>query len=403
LNKIHELTLYKLPFEPQWSDKKDLQELLIALQPAMIVGGAVRNALMNLPITDIDIATTHKPEETFSIAKQHGFKVFPTGISHGTVTCVKLEAYEVTTLRVDEKTDGRHAQVRFSESWEEDAERRDFTINALYATFAGDVYDCVGGREDLAKGLIRFIGDPFQRIKEDYLRILRFFRFYAIYGKSYDQTSIQACYALAANLKIISRERCTAEFLKILKAKKPMKALSIMTPEIMDSAGLPKANFEKIELLRRQERELRFDGSYIALLSTFYDDNQKQQTGNKYEDELVLSRKERNLLLELKNMQPLISKKDYALWINSCSPEIMQDGFLVKGESNHLVPQMEKWLEVRFPVMGRDLLEIGVEAGPGISSCIKELLDFFCEQEKPFSKQELLLCAQEIIQKYLEC
>ena len=400
MSKIHELILYKLPFEPQWSEKKDLQELLLVLQPAMIVGGAVRNALMGLPITDIDIATTHKPEETFSIAKQNGFNVFPTGISHGTVTCVKLEAYEVTTLRVDEKTDGRHAQVRFCESWQEDAERRDFTINALYATFAGDIYDCVGGQRDLAEGLIRFIGDPFQRIKEDYLRILRFFRFYAIYGKSYDEASIQACHALAANLKFISRERCTAEFLKILKSKEPMKALSIMTPEIMDAAGLPKSNFEKIEFLRRQEQELGMNGSYIALLSTFYTEDH-QRNKNESEDELVLSRKERNLLLELKNMQPLINKKDYALWINSCSPEIMQDGFLIKGKSNHLVSQIEKWLQMRFPIMGRDLLEVGIEAGPKISSCIKELLSFFCEQEEPLPKHELLLCGKEIVEKYL--
>lgn len=433
---------------PPWSQKKDLQRLLAILQPAMIVGGAVRNALMGLPTTDIDIATTHKPEDTFEIAKKNGFKVFPTGMSHGTVTCVKQEAYEVTTLRIDEKTDGRHAEVRFCESWQEDAERRDFTINALYATFDGKVYDCVGGQEDLRKSLLRFIGDPYKRISEDYLRILRFFRFYCIYCKNYDEASLQACYALASNLRSISRERCTSEFIKILKSDDPLKALSIMTGEIFEFSGIPKPNFDKIDFLKKQEAELRVKGSYLALLSTFYDRDskvdetdravtgdcqradKKEQRGNrgriceqmedKVEDELVLSRKERNLLSELKNSKPFVSKKDYIFWINSCSPEVLYDGFLVNGMSNHFLSEitdaaangatvegegtiggsLKSWLENKFPLMGKDLLQNGLTPGPGISLCLKDFLDLFCEQDVPLTKDQLLAKGDKIIKKY---
>ena len=159
-----------------------LQQVLAALvpHPALIVGGAVRNALLGEPVEDMDIATALRPERVLELAAAAGLKVVPTGIEHGTVTVVAAgEGFEVTTFRRDVETDGRRAVVEFSDRLEEDAARRDFTMNALYAGADGAVIDPVGGLDDLAARRLRFVGDPDQRIAEDYLRILRFFRFHA--------------------------------------------------------------------------------------------------------------------------------------------------------------------------------------------------------------------------------
>ena len=171
----------------EWLSNKHLQRLLSVLsedgEEARVAGGAVRNTLLGQPVTDVDIATTTLPEETARRAEAAGFKTVPTGIEHGTITVVAAgRPYEVTTLRDDIETDGRRAKVRFGRDWRRDAERRDFTINALYATADGAVVDLVGGLADLDSRTIRFIGDAEMRIREDFLRILRFFRFFAWYG-----------------------------------------------------------------------------------------------------------------------------------------------------------------------------------------------------------------------------
>ena len=170
-----------------WLNDSDLQRLLAALsgdgEEARIAGGAVRDALLGREVSDVDIATTILPDETMSRAEAAGFGAIPTGIEHGTVTVVAgKKTYEVTTLRADIETDGRHAKVQFGRDWKVDAERRDFTINALYADPDGTVVDLVGGVADLEARNLRFIGDPELRIREDFLRILRFFRFFAWYG-----------------------------------------------------------------------------------------------------------------------------------------------------------------------------------------------------------------------------
>ena len=165
-----------------------LQSLLAVLnadgEEARVAGGAVRNALLGQPVADVDIATTCLPQETVRRVEAAGFKAVPTGIDHGTVTVVvKGEPFEVTTLRADVDTDGRHAKVAFGRDWKVDAERRDFTINALYATADGAIVDLVGGLADIESRTLRFIGDAEARIREDYLRILRFYRFFAWYGR----------------------------------------------------------------------------------------------------------------------------------------------------------------------------------------------------------------------------
>ena len=202
-----------------WLSAAPTQAVCAALADAgfavLFVGGCVRNALLGLAVGDIDLATDATPETITMLAENAGFRVVPTGIDHGTVTVLAEGlAHEVTTFRSDIATDGRHATVVFSASVAEDAARRDFTMNALYATPQGDVIDPLGGLPDLLARVVRFVGDPAERIREDYLRILRFFRFYAVYGDSaqgLDADSLAACAAHADGIDTLSRERVGAE------------------------------------------------------------------------------------------------------------------------------------------------------------------------------------------------
>ncbi|HEY1475669.1 MAG TPA: CCA tRNA nucleotidyltransferase [Pseudolabrys sp.] len=200
-------------------------------EEARVVGGAVRNALIGMPIAEIDVATTAVPEEVVKRVSAAGFKPVPTGIEHGTITVViDKHPFEVTTLRTDVETYGRHAKVAFGRDWRTDAERRDFTINALSATRDGAVYDYVGGLEDLGERRVRFIGDAGKRIAEDYLRILRFFRFHAAYGAGGhpDAGGLAACIAGRAGLDQLSRERVRMELMKLLVAPHAVPTLVAM-------------------------------------------------------------------------------------------------------------------------------------------------------------------------------
>jgi tRNA nucleotidyltransferase/poly(A) polymerase len=221
--------------DADWLREGTLARLLQVLdgdgEEARVVGGAVRNALLGVPLGDIDIATTALPPEAIRRVAAAGFKAVPTGIEHGTVTVVAgNRAFEVTTLREDVVTDGRHAKVAFGRDWRRDAERRDFTINALSVTREGDVHDYVGGLADIAARRVRFIGDPARRIAEDYLRILRFFRFHAAYGEGApDAAGLAACVAERAGLDALSRERVRMEMLKLLPATHVVPTLAVMT------------------------------------------------------------------------------------------------------------------------------------------------------------------------------
>ena len=219
------------------------------------VGGCVRDALAGRAIKDIDLATPLMPEEVVRRLEEVNIKVIPTGIAHGTVTAIASgEVFEITTLRVDLETDGRFAKVGFTDSWEADAARRDLTINAMSLDASGKLYDPFGGREDLNAGRIRFVGNAKQRIEEDYLRLLRLFRFYAWYGlEPLDEETLNIAKSLAPGLKRLSGERVRDELLRLLGAPDPVPALRLMMrfeilgfilPEIFDSAA-----FERFLLL----------------------------------------------------------------------------------------------------------------------------------------------------------
>ncbi|MCE6952260.1 CCA tRNA nucleotidyltransferase [Cereibacter sphaeroides] len=204
---------------------------------ALFVGGCVRNALLGVPVADIDLSTDARPEAVSALAEAAGFRVVPTGVDHGTVTVIAEGVpHEVTTFRRDVETFGRHATIAFSEDVAEDAARRDFTMNALYAEPSGEVIDPLGGLPDLIARRVRFVGDASQRIREDYLRILRFFRFHAIYGDpsgGLDAEGLAACAALADGIEQLSRERVGAEMRKLLAAADPAPSVAAM-----DRAGV---------------------------------------------------------------------------------------------------------------------------------------------------------------------
>jgi len=212
-------------------------------EEARVVGGAVRNTLFGLAVSDVDIATTCLPQETMDRALALGFTTVPTGIKHGTITVVaRSHVFEVTTLRTDTQTDGRHAMVQFGHDWQADAARRDFTMNALYADAQGKVYDDVDGLKDIASRTIRFIGKAEERIREDYLRILRFYRFFAWYGEGRpDAQGLKATAKLKDGLAQLSVERIWAELKKLLSAPDPARALLWMRQTGVLTAILPES------------------------------------------------------------------------------------------------------------------------------------------------------------------
>jgi poly(A) polymerase len=220
---------------------------------AYFVGGCVRNALLGQPVSDLDISTDARPEQTLNKVKQAGLKAIPTGIDHGTITVVADGIpFEITTFRRDVDTDGRHAVVDFADTMDEDARRRDFTMNALYAAPNGEVFDPVDGLPDLRAGHLRFIGNADQRIREDYLRILRFFRFSAWYGDpalGIDADGLAACAENLDGLAQLSAERVGSEVRKLLSAADPAPAMAAMAASGVLYAVLPGAHAQSLAIL----------------------------------------------------------------------------------------------------------------------------------------------------------
>ncbi len=211
-------------------DDPDLAPVLAALPRARVVGGAVRDALAGLPVADVDLATPDEPEFSMRALSDAGLRVVPTGLAHGTVTAVSGgRPFEITTLRRDVRTDGRHAEVAWSDDWREDAARRDFTINAMSLDRDGGLHDFFNGAADLRAGRVRFVGEAAARIAEDYLRVLRFFRFYARYGRGEpDDAAVAAIAGGVAGLSVLSAERVWSELKRILAAPEPVGALQLM-------------------------------------------------------------------------------------------------------------------------------------------------------------------------------
>ena len=333
------------------------------------VGGCVRNSLMGQGVDDIDLATRLKPEASMAALKAAGLKVIPTGIAHGTVTAVSKGApYEITTLRRDVTTDGRNATVAFTEDWAEDASRRDFRLNALYADPSGTVFDPTGeGVADAREGRIVFVGDPPTRIREDYLRILRFFRFFAWYGRGEpDAAGLEACASLAEGMSRLSAERVSKELLKLLKAPDPRAAVRAMQASGVLSQVLPDAGS-----LETFERMVGLSEDPLLRLSSLWP-----------ADPARVDAAARGLRLSNPDRLRLAAAAGEALDLDMSAPQaraalyrLGRQTFVDRvlraaasgGSAADAAPWLrlaETWAIPRLPVGGRQVAQAGLPAGP---------------------------------------
>jgi poly(A) polymerase len=347
-----------------------LGAVMDALPEARLVGGAVRDALAGRPVCDIDLATPRPPEDVIAALRARGLKAVPTGIDHGTVTAVSgHRGFEVTTLRRDVATDGRHAQVEFTSDWQADAARRDFTINALSMTRAGEVFDYFGGIGDLFAGRVRFVGEAARRIAEDYLRVLRFFRFWARYGSGApDAEAVAAIAAAVPGLARLSAERVWMELKRILAAPDPRGAVALMQRLGVLAAVLPEG-----------AAPARLDALVVAgapadpilRLAALLDGDAARLA-----ERLKLSGAERDRLIALRAAPALPPDADDATLRRALAEEdrdVLIGRVWLAGGDAGLLARLAAMPVPEFPLRGRDLRAAGVEAGPQMGALLREL------------------------------
>lgn len=373
-----------------WLQDESLQTLLSLLQEggeeARINGGAVRNALMGLPVNDVDVSTTLVPRDVLLRLKNGGYKVVPTGIGHGTVTAVlDGTSYEVTTLRRDIETDGRHATVLYGRDWTEDARRRDLTINALYADASGKIHDPLGGLPDVMSQTIRFIDNAETRIREDYLRILRFFRFFAWYGKHRpDAEGLKACAKLKDGLRDLSAERIWQEISKLMAAPDPSRALLWMRQTGVLSTVLPETEKWGIDSLPRLiAAELEHGWEPDALLRLMSIIPPREEVLLPLSSRLKLSNVTRERLLNWADTpvpDGKLKKLDFQKWLYWQNEQGAADRLrmaIVADPSDRKTVRQLRWLtsweRPVFPVRGQDLLDSGMQPGPAIAARLRDL------------------------------
>jgi len=368
-----ELPILRLePFS--WMREEGTQKLMAALKPARFVGGAVRDALLNRAVSDIDIATPISPQDMIKRLQKAGITVIPTGLAHGTVTAVlPPRQFEITTLRRDVETDGRHARVEFTDDWVADARRRDFTMNALYLDMEGNLFDPVNGIEDLRAGHVRFVGDPAIRIREDVLRILRFYRFHALYGQGEaDAAAREACRTLASLLPTLSSERVAAELLKLLSARDPVPTLRLMKEDGVLADLLPEArNLDRIIGLLRIETVPDPVRRLAALVSV------DREGAVRLAERLRLSNAMRARLEAIAAPNWPIdlggSDRRQRRAIYRLGHELYRDLIMLSGDAARaprLLAYAEGWQPPEFPLKGRDLIALGVVPGPELGKIL---------------------------------
>jgi len=373
-----------------WLGGGPLPRLLAVLdrdgEEARAVGGAVRNALLGLPVGEIDVATTATPDEVARRAEAAGFRPVPTGIEHGTVTVViDKSPFEVTTLRRDVETDGRHAKVAFGRDWKTDAERRDFTINALSAARDGAVYDYVGGLADLEARRVRFIGDPQKRIEEDYLRILRFFRFHASYASGHpDAQGLVACIAGRDGLDRLSRERVRMEMLKLLVAPRATATLAVMSEcgfllrvlgGVAYVAGFE--NMAKVEAaIGAPADPVQRLGALAVMVA---------EDAERLWQKLRLTNAEHERLVSVaegwRRISPALAEQAQRALLYRLGPEQFADHALLgwaRSQANAhdadwraLASLPARWSAPAFPLKAADFIKRGVEKGPALGEAMR--------------------------------
>ena len=355
-----------------WLRNDETQALMKALASeggvSRFVGGCVRNALLGEPVTDVDIATALRPDDVIRLLEAASIKVVPTGLEHGTVTAISGgRSFEITTLRVDVATDGRRADVAFTQDWVADASRRDFTLNALYCDADGTVYDPLGGRADLAARRVRFIGDANARIAEDYLRILRFFRMQAAYGgKEWDSEGLKACAEGRAGLTQLSGERVYSELLKIAacdraaEAYRKMAAIGVLTIILPEATRLDR--FERLVDIEASQlfscdAVLRFASVLGADRGALLDLAHRLHLSNKDRDRIVA------MLMDETKIVCYLSMREVRRALYWMGPELFKDrvmlGWASDGkESNSfqwraLLAMADSWERPKLPLTGQ--------------------------------------------------
>ncbi|RWB06276.1 CCA tRNA nucleotidyltransferase [Mesorhizobium sp.] len=409
-----------------WLGERHLQRLLAGLadggEEARVAGGAVRNALIGQPVADVDIATTTVPDETIRRAEAAGFKAVPTGIEHGTVTIVAGgKPFEVTTLRADIETDGRRAKVLFGRDWKADAERRDFTINALYAEADGTIVDLVGGIADIEARRLRFIGDPEARIREDYLRILRFFRFFAWYGDGRpDAEGLKACARLKEGLGQLSVERVWSELKKLLSAPDPSRALLWMRQASVLTSVLPESEkwgIDAIHALTRAEKDLDWTPDPLLRLEAIVPpDAARMKTlaerlrfsvsdaGRLRQWALTAPAGPKTTEAELAkrlyrgDRQGLVDRLRLSLASARARAVEDNDALLEAGGFSRLLAFAGKWKKPDFPLKGADLTRLGASPGPKLGATLKNLENEWIESGFALDHGALLKRAAEALE-----
>ena len=361
----------------KWRKKRGMKRLLAALGAekglTRYVGGAVRDDLLGLPISDIDLATRIPPHEVVERLEKARIKAVPTGIDHGTVTAVSDgHPFEITTLRRDVSTDGRRATVAFTDDWQEDAARRDFTINALSADpVTGELFDYFGGLADLEQRHIRFIGDPFQRIAEDHLRILRFFRFHARFGSgALDPAALEACTARAKDLMALSRERIADEILKLLGMADPCPTLAIMLDRAILRPVLPEIAAERLvdlSALIAAEREAGIESDSLRRLTALLP--RQSDTAQDVAARLRLSNKARKRIGC--SADPNIAGDPNALAYR-IGVQCAVDRLLLAGRPQDAAA-IAGWHPPRLPIGGGALIKRGLPEGPIVAQTLRRI------------------------------
>ncbi len=401
-----------------WLKAPALQSLFDILctknEEARVNGGAVRNSLLGEAVSDVDVSTTMLPDQVMKAAREAGFKAIPTGIEHGTITVVVDKVpFEVTTLRADIETNGRHAVVRFGRDWREDARRRDFTINALYVDRKGRIHDPLDGLADVKMRRVRFIGDAGQRIEEDHLRILRFFRFFAWYGHGApDRESLKACVRHKLSLHSLSAERVWRELKKMLAAPDPGRAVLWMRQAGVLSLILPESEkwgIDALPRLIRAQDELGWGHDPLLRLMAIVP--KSPQAMMRLSRRLKLSRAETTRLSDWaksKGVFAEVSERAFARHLYRGSPQGITDtlklelarlreagrdddkALLAAASLARLLEFSSAWKKPVFPVKGRDLVIKGMEPGKEMGNHLRALEERWIESGFTLKKKDLL-------------
>lgn len=382
--------------EAAWTRRDDLARLVAALGADNIrwVGGAVRDTLLGGPVKDIDAATTHEPAEVLARLDAAGIRAVPTGYDHGTVTAILPGGpVEVTTLRQDVSTDGRRATVAFARDWREDAARRDFTINALYAhPQTLEIFDWFGGLEDLAARRVRFIGDARQRIREDHLRILRYYRFQARFGSALDAEAEEACAELAPMLKGLSRERIGWELLTLLGLPDPSDTVRRMAERGVLPVVLPEAGAEQIAALRAliaEERRQALAPDAMRRLAALLPADSRMAEPVAARLRLSAAQKKR-LVAAVSRDGP---SPDARVLAYRLGRDTAIDRLLLAGAD---ISPLENWDIPQLPLKGGEIVERGVSAGPDVARILREVEDRWVAEGFPGRDRVEALLAERL-------